>query len=408
MIKPCSPKGFLATRNILDYTKGFDAFKGPGLHILLGQLKDLLIELKTNELRPELLNFYNHQLLLSDNKGVTRIIKAFISHLKKGMPVSQLFPVEFGEMGRGNVLFIKGYFDFFYPAWIVKNPDAISNRLTLSPLPDLIIGSYKYTEIQDVIESVIYLRQAAGRQNERTKTISAVDKTISYRATSKASVKAMGWLKPQNVSYVLIIGKGLYRIHQTTDYRYNAFMSFTRYFDIQTVMTKLSEPLTSTRTKKRIQVTQPVQTLSSLQLMYAGYSQNKFSQGGSLSFFLLNNNQSIAIVNEIKVIVHKTKKREPEKQPPKTAKVPEYQYLIELSPSAKEVIVTSETFKYSKGDMDKFTLEFESSKEGYDYEISVCISWFNIESGIMNQLTTPHEIVQFPKYVNKTARVHKI
>ena len=211
----------------------------------------------------------------------------------------------------------------------------------------------------------------------------------------------MGWLKPHNVSYALIIGKGLYRIHQTTDYRYNAFMSFSRYFDIQTVMTKLSEPLTSTRTSKKIQVTQPVQTLSSLQLMYAGYSQNKFSQGGSLSFFLLNNNQSIAIVNGIKVVVHKTKKREPEKPPPKTAKVPEYQYLIELSPSAKEIVVTSETFKYSKGDIDKFILEFETSKEGYDYEISVCISWFNIESGIMNQLMTPHEIVQFPKYVNK-------
>jgi len=120
--------------------------------------------------------------------------------------------------------------------------------------------------------------------------------------------------------------------------------------------------------------------------------------GEKMEFLLFNDQNSIAIVRRIRAVVYNVTPR-PLKRPPSLgAALAEYQFEVTLNPDSNEVVVTSRQFKYSPGDIDKFSIEFHSSEAGYDYDVTLKIDWVDVRSGVTQTIETPKERVEFPNY----------
>ena len=131
--------------------------------------------------------------------------------------------------------------------------------------------------------------------------------------------------------------------------------------------------------------------------MYLGFKPGYASEG-TVKFFLFNDRQGIAIVSAINVVVHVVTRRPPERPRAPGAPLKEYEYFVELAPVVGTTAVTDDQFKYGPGDIDMFSIEIGSNEQGYDYVISIEVTWYDVQSGAAQILTTPREIVAFPLY----------
>jgi hypothetical protein len=182
--------------------------------------------------------------------------------------------------------------------------------------------------------------------------------------------------------------RGIYRIANATRTQGRTRLLLTKYLPVEVARSRLhagAGPM------------EPRAVSGVLRLMYLGYSP-KYARGGEMSFLLFNDREGIAIVSRLHVLVHSVRRRPSQPPPGVGAPLVEYRFTVVLEPSAKDVSVTTQQFKYSPGDIDKFTIELESPVEGYDYTISVAVEWFDVRSGKPMTLETPREVVEFPLY----------
>lgn len=422
-IEKCNPKGFLSTRNQIDYTSKIDELD------LFIRVRDLIAENEQNDLREELIEFHERQITvatelgenadygmkmleevhgsgdmlneegeqlgwsghyvryrekkisfcLSEFKSANKLI---LEYLNSGRPVRDYLPISARWCRK------------YLPAWSLYSPSVstIDKKTVFKVVPIALLDRDNMFEQGDVIEALVHFAQAEDFFESRH-FLHEIIPQLTYWTANTNAPHDIGWTNAigDKSRYLYIISKGIYRIGVSSSSPNGVKVSFTRYIGIEATRAKLWDISHYT---ERISPSSTV-----LQLMYVGFYKNMFG-GGEMHFFLYNKRDSIAIVQGMKVIIHRVTPRKPEPYPDEElAALMEYKYQVNLKPSDEEVIVTKDAFKYSSGEIDKFVIEFCSSDSGYNYEVSVLVDWFDVGTGRTAKIQTPVEQVIFPLFL---------
>jgi len=216
----------------------------------------------------------------------------------------------------------------------------------------------------------------------------SLPKRVIYKRIDEEDAANVPWMHQERThpNYLYIVSRGIYRIaNEFSARRGMRSIALTKYFGLEAARARLEGDSSHGNSS--------LHTSNILELTYLGCFKR------NMEFLLYNNRDSIAIVRKLRIVVHTITLRPIEvvRSIPVEAMLSEYRFEVTLSPEATEVVVTDQQFKYSPGDVDKFSIEFRSSEAGYDYELSLKIDWLDVRSGITRTLETPKERIEFPE-----------
>lgn len=422
----CVPKGFLASRSYIDFSGGFEEPSWINFRLslfdLYWQLREQLVEVLQDELRPSLQDFYSRLLSQHErggqpNIGRISVLKAYFeeapsyTRLAFASTPLQISKLEASQACRAildyldqrnpcKALFYAPQCGNYLPAWAVSVDSAAQANSTqeFSLMPDVLIpfsrndrraAFYSPGRILrdgDVIEAEPLLPTVIDDDSNAPETPYVLPKRVIYREIEPDDAAQVPWLVDwaANRSYLYVLSRGIYRLANVFSARHGTRVAITKYLGPEAARMRLDgngDPGPS-----------PLHQSNILEMMYFGCA------GRTMEFLLFNDQSSIAIVRRIRAAVYKVTSRPLEPPPGSGATLAEYRFEVTLNPDSEEVVVTNRQFKYSPGDIDKFSIEFHSSEAGYDYDVSLKIDWVDVRSGVTQAIETPKERVEFPNY----------
>lgn len=409
----CMPAGFLASRNYLDLSEG----RSPDavVHVL----RDEVESLRQNDLRDDYLEIYRHlrsRLTRGTGDSVVAVVTAsqipqadiafdsrpplpHYARVVHEVPRSAArdfcaAAVEFLERGGSCLSLLPVYGGINHlPLWLFRRADLDrGGGPSFTPLPDAVLLARPFDLFDDgaILEAGLFAPRAAdGRSESRHGVPLPAD--VEYHDVNSNVAADLGWIREDGGEhlYAFVLSKGVYRVERArTEYRDQSRLILTRYLGMPSARLRLFAGNQNPGHRP------PSNTL---QLTYLRYTPNYFT-GGTMEFLLFNDQKGIAVVSAMRAVVHEVTPRAPQRLPGAGAGLREYRYTVELDPKVADFPVTEDKFKYGAGDVDMFSVELASSAPGYDYVVSVEVTWYDIRSGAAHTLRTPRETVSFPLY----------
>jgi|GEM_PF-5357273 len=398
LLHQCELTGFLASRQY---------FRLLGLRNnklrrrkLVYEVAKSLTRVGKENLRLELLDFYkSKQRLFNQNgrsavplkkpeqpaKDPAYVLSNILDRLGSGESIEELF-LNLSPHDRE--------YSVALPGWRIHAPSLndIDENTKFPVLPDLILYERVFDR-EKVIEAwVAFLREYHPR--EFGYPFSLIN-TLAFRPLyDEQWLSAIGWTDTCNSQGELVFfpSKGVYRVAIVTERFGRTNVVFTKYLSIEATRIKLGLGSYAPDDIPRLKSSSARANLpETLEVMYQGCYNEE------LSFLLYNNSKSIALVQSIDVVVHKVAPRKAE-LPISGALVIEHRYKVTLRPEVCRINVTKQNFKYSPGDVDKFTMGLRSESPGYDYQVSAIVEWVDISDGKRRVIETPTEVIAFPLY----------
>ena len=410
----CRPAGFLESRSYLDFSEGPRG--RPPLYGIVVALRDRIRILRQNDLRDDYLEMYRHlQSRLPDGAGdpVLAVVVAVeipraddwgpppephysrsvhhvsptaareycasvIDHLERGEPCLSVLPFRYAFS--------------HLPAWFFRRADLDrGNGARFALLPDAVLLTGSFDEFDDGVLFDASVFAPTPRTEAPVKHPVAPPVDVEYAGVGYHVAADLQWIgegAAENL-YAFILSKGVYRVECARVEHYGqSRLTLTKYLNMPSARLRLFAGSRDAAHRP------PTETL---QLTYLRYA-DRFARGGSMQFLLFNDREGIAVVSAMRAIVHEVTPRPPQRPRAPGAAMREYRYTVVLAPVNGEVTVTEDKFKYGAGDVDAFTIEFESSDPGYDYVVSVEVTWYDLQTGASHTLSTPRETIPFPLY----------
>jgi hypothetical protein len=415
-ILPCRldqsrPLGFLSSRTYMDFSNGIVDFSTnnsqPSLFDLYWDIRSKLIDLRQNDLRLYLVDFYRRLVTLLENAEaqLPNNITALTPYFEKTTWGTELhytkhsinvLPSDYHKI----VLFFLDYLDKndycktiynnevygnYLPIWLIPSSSIkqFGGTTIFQVIPDALIGFTTEFIDGDVIEASIYLPTMPKENNRDEPIANLITSSILYKSVQLEDAKKLEWLDMIKGGEIYVLSRGVFRLSNTFSRHNGTNIVLSKYLGIEATQLRLSGDQANYANHRL--------STNILQMMYIGW----FS--GIIEFLLFNDSESIAIVRNLRVIIHKVASR-PVEELKCGAGLSEYRFKVTLQPDAKEIAVTTQQFKYSPGDIDKFSIEYHSSEPGYDYEVSLKIDWFDVRLGTIKTIETPREVAEFPNY----------
>jgi hypothetical protein len=430
-LNDCSPKGFLASRSYIDFSGGFEdhgwGSSKPSLFDLYRKLREQIVEIHQDQLRPSLQDFYSRLLFQHERGGQPdigrlRVLNAYYKDMPSNedfasykrlafaattlqissLEVTQTCRAILDYLSQRNpckALFHSRECDNYVPAWAVSvnlvAKEAFNQEFSLIPdalipfSPDDVRAAFysrgRILRDGDVIEAELLLPTVSDDDSRVPETPYVLPKRVIYREIDTDGAVQVPWLSIQDATprYFYVLSRGIYRLAKVFSAHHGMRVALTKYLGPEAARLRLDGNGDHSPS--------PLYQSNILEMMYLGCADR------TMEFLLFNDQDSIAIVRRILAVVYNVTPRPPE-EPRVGAMLPEYRFDVTLNPDSVEVIVTNQQFKYSSGDIDKFSIEFHSSKVGYDYDVSLKIDWVDVRSGVMQTIETPRERVVFPNY----------
>lgn len=409
----CMPAGFLASRSYLDVSEG------RSLNAVVDILRDEVNSLSQNDLRDDYLEIYQHlrsRLTGGADDSVVAVVAASqIPHADVVFDSRPPLPhyarvvhevtraaardfcaavVEFLDLGGSCLSLLPVYCDINHlPLWLFRRPDLDRDGgPSFTPLPDAVLLSGPFDLFDDgvIIEASLFAPRMAERPSESRHGV-PLPADVEYHTVNSNVAADLGWIREDGGEhlYAFVLSKGVYRVERArAEHWDHSRLILTKYLGMPSARLRLFAGNQNAGHRP------PSNTL---QLTYLRYTQNYFN-GGAMQFLLFNDQKGIAVVSAMRAVVHEVTPRAPQRRPGAGAGLVEYRYTVELDPRVADFPVTEDKFKYGAGDIDMFSVEFASSEPGYDYLVSVEVTWYDVQSGTAHTLRTPGETVSFPLY----------
>ncbi|MDX6404633.1 MAG: hypothetical protein QOH70_2088 [Blastocatellia bacterium] len=445
----CKPAGFLASRNYLnladtremferatlddgtrgylDYDEIMESMRRPSL---VSMLECLIRRLRQEPLRAELIDFYERALCLAGSSDTSQmhflqfrsrdgssehtkaqsredfkaVVKSILAYLKDDKPLDGL------PLGSSMERAIN--FEFL-PAWRLRSSSLaqINAHTQFQALPDCYIQYRLIHEQGNMIEaSVLVLlesdRPPNGQHLDESELgyLTTLSPATTYGGHTAEGLMKLGW-GCQDIGQeelLLIPLKGIYRVARVIRGDRDCIsVAFTKYIGLEATRAKLGFGFSKSEWKtSRANAfdEQDIVPRSALEMMYLGEDVTADRRNG-ISFLLFNNHKSIAIVQSMKLVIHRISpipSQSGDGIPYGIFK--EYRYRVTLPTKESSVRVTEDRFKYSPGEVDKFTIQLDERERGYSYEFSLVIEWMDISEGRVMIIETPREVARFPRY----------
>ncbi|HYI11016.1 MAG TPA: toll/interleukin-1 receptor domain-containing protein [Thermoanaerobaculia bacterium] len=408
----CTPAGFLASRSYLDMTRESSLF------MVVDVLRDEIKRLRQDDLRDDYLEMYR-LLLAQFREGTDPTVVAAVAAspvspadvvFEDGPPPEPHYArvvhevprsvardfcaaaVDFLERGGSCLRLLPVRHGFNHlPVWLFRRVDLDRDAgPRFTPLPDavLLTGPFDFDN-GVIVEASLFAPTAPDTETPRRHGV-PLPVDVEYNSVNSNAAADLGWISEDSGEhlYAFVLSKGVYRVERAgKEHRGASRLILTKYLGMQSARLRLFAGSHDVAHRP------PSNTL---QLTYLRYTPKYFA-GGTMQFLMFNDQKGIAVVSAMRAVVHEVTPRAPERPPGGGAGLMEYRYTVTLQPKVGDIPVTNDRLKYGPGDVDMFSVEFDSPM-GYDYVVSIEVSWHDAQTGAAHTLRTPKETVSFPLY----------